>query len=382
MSEPKSTPFYDNHLESKAKLVDFAGWSLPIHYGSLVEEHHTVRSDAGMFDVSHMTLSDIQGTEAIAKLRTALTNDIASLSDNTALYSCICREDGGVVDDVIAYRINDAHYRLISNAGTRAKVLDWLGSTIGINNMVTVAEGELAMIAIQGPNAIEKLKPIASDLLGAQLDIGKLDTFACALFKDVFIARTGYTGEDGVELVVAKSAAKAIWSKLIDAGIRPCGLGARDTLRLEAAMSLYGNDLDEQHSPFESGIGWTVDFSDSTRQFVGRDTLQQQKQDGSKNIRIGLQLSDRGVLRAGQTVCLGDQPIGVVTSGTYSPTLEKTIAIARVERANAPAVSETGSAENDIANTDSANNDPALSVIIRDKPVFAFRVKLPFLSKA
>lgn len=346
-------------------MVDFAGWTLPIHYGSLVEEHEAVRNAAGMFDVSHMTLMDVTGEESIESLRLLCTNDIAKLSDNTALYGCLCRDNGGVVDDLIIYRLNDNHYRVISNAGTRDKVLDWFASH-GVKQLDAVPAGDLAMLAVQGPEAVERVQAISADLFGEAIAIAELPNFGCVLTPSGFVGRTGYTGEDGVEIVLPKDKASSAWDALLAAGVRPCGLGARDTLRLEAAMSLYGNDLDDEHSPVECGVGWTVDLSDASRAFIGRDVLEDQKSNGSKFIRIGVELLDRGVLRAGQKISIGDKSVGEVTSGTYSPTLQRTIALVRIEREAAPAVDD---------------RDSGLSVEIRNKPVPAYRVRLPFLRK-
>ena len=365
MPDLQHTPFFDNHVAASAKLVDFAGWSLPIHYGSLVDEHNAVRNEAGMFDVSHMVVMDITGEESVQSLRLVVANDIAKLADNTALYGCLCRETGGVVDDLIVYRLSDSHYRVISNAATRTKVLEWLGSH-GVNNIDSVAAQSLAMLAVQGPNAVARVQDLSKTLFGAELNIQSLPNFGCISCDGGFVGRTGYTGEDGVEVIVPQNNASTVWAALLEAGVKPCGLGARDTLRLEAGMSLYGNDLDDEHSPFECGVGWTVDLTDDSRQFVGRSALEEQKSTGSANIRIGIELSGRGVLRAGQPVALGDKEIGVITSGTFSPTLQRTIALARVERAAAPAVGEK--------NTD-------LSVSIRNKPVSAYRVPVPFLKR-
>jgi len=365
MPESLKTPFYENHVAAKGKLVDFAGWSLPIHYGSLVEEHEAVRNAAGMFDVSHMTLMDVKGEESIQNLRLLCTNDIEKLDNNTALYGCLCRENGGVVDDLIIYRINEKHYRVISNAGTRSKVLDWFASH-NVKDLEAVPAGELAMLAVQGPEAVKRVQGVSGELFGQVIDVSTLPNFGCVLTDAAFVGRTGYTGEDGLEIVVPKDNASNVWNTLIDAGVRPCGLGARDTLRLEAAMSLYGNDLDDEHSPMECGVGWTVDLNDEARAFVGRGVLEDQKVNGSKFMRIGIELGDRGVLRAGQKVTIGDKSVGVITSGTYSPTLQRTIALARIERDMAPAVDD---------------RECGLSVEIRNKPVSAFRVRLPFLRK-
>ena len=363
MSDTLKTPFYDCHVAAGGKLVDFAGWSLPVHYGSLVDEHHAVRNDAGVFDVSHMVLSDIVGESSVHALQNLATNDVTKLADNSALYSCLCDEHGGVVDDIIVYRVSAAHYRVVSNAATRIKVLDWFGSN-GITEIKTPDVQELAMLAVQGPNAVSKAQKVLNSIFDTTYNIEALPKFGCLWNKDVFVGRTGYTGEDGVEITVPKPQATRLWNGLVDAGVKPCGLGARDTLRLEAGMSLYGNDLSEEHSPFDSGVGWTVDFSDETRQFIGREALHAQKSNGSNWLRIGLELQDRGVLRAGQSVQIDGSTIGVVTSGTFSPSLQRTIALARVNRAQAPAIGNTAG---------------DLSVVIRNKPIAATRVPVPFL---
>lgn len=363
MAETLKTPFYDCHVKASGKLVDFAGWSLPIHYGSLVDEHNAVRNDAGMFDVSHMVVSDVHGEASVQALRLTLTNDLAKLSDNTALYSCLCTDSGGVVDDLIVYRISATHYRVISNAATRDKVLSWFAAQ-GVTECQSIASETLAMLAVQGPNAVAKVQTLARLLMDPAADIASLPGFGCLMLGEVFVGRTGYTGEDGVEIVVPQAAAETYWNALIDAGVTPCGLGARDTLRLEAGMSLYGNELDDEHTPYESGVGWTVDLSDESRDFIGRTALVKQKNNGAAELRIGIELQERGVLRAGQGVFIGGERIGVVTSGTYSPTLQRTIALARVQRADAPKMDD---------------KDSSLTVEIRNKSVKAFRVGVPFL---
>lgn len=368
MPEPLKTPFYNQHDMAGGKLVEFAGWSLPIHYGSLVEEHQAVRTDAGVFDVSHMTVSDVRGDSA-NQLHALCANDLSKLGDNEALYGCLCSDSGGVIDDIIVYRLAADHYRVISNAGTRRAVLDWFSAN-KVTDCVTVAAGELAMLAVQGPSAIEKVQRALTLVKGPgeaqDVDLSQLISFGCTYVGDTFIARTGYTGEDGVELIVPKALAASIWDALVEAGVTPCGLGARDTLRLEAGMSLYGQDLDDTHTPFESGVGWTVDLSKPDRAFTGRAALEAQKNNGSPTMRIGLELAGRGVLRAGQPVHNNGQAIGEVTSGTYSPSLQKTIGLARVQRASAPKAND---------------NDAQLTVVIRNKPVDAVRVNVPFYRK-
>ncbi|MFT6301981.1 MAG: aminomethyltransferase [Pseudomonadales bacterium] len=339
-------------------MVDFAGYSLPVHYGSLVNEHHAVRRKAGVFDVSHMTIVDVTGTGAGKWLRTLLTNDIKKLSEGRALYSCMCNEQGGVIDDLIVYSMGEGEYRVIVNAATRQKDIAWFEKNQVKDATFDVKEN-LALLAIQGPEAVA----IASDALDAKGisgdEIGLLKRFSAWQMGQWFIARTGYTGEDGLEIAMPASAAEAFWHQLLDKGVVPVGLGARDTLRLEAGMSLYGNDLDEGHTPAESGVGWTVDLSDTDRDFVGRAVMEEQKLSGGRYSQIGLTLEGRGVLRQGQIIERNGVAMGSITSGTFSPTLEKTIAVARVTEIF----------------------DGACEVIIREKKYAARVIPVPFLSK-
>lgn len=354
----KHTPLYDAHLAAGGKMVDFAGYSLPVHYGSLVNEHHAVRRNAGVFDVSHMTIIDVTGARAGEWLRSLLTNDIAKLCKGDALYSCLCNAQGGVIDDLIVYWMGDDEYRVIVNAATRQKDIDWfeLNLVAGVSFAV---QDDLALLAIQGPEAVA----ITCAVLNAQGISGDrtsgLERFSAWHADQWFIARTGYTGEDGLELALPAPAAPAFWQQLLDMGVMPTGLGARDTLRLEAGMSLYGNDLDEEHTPAESGVGWTVDISDAKRHFVGRPVLEAQKKSGARYCQIGLTLEGRGVLRQGQMVAHEGTTVGVITSGTFSPTLEKTIAIARVQE----------------------KFEGACEVMIRDRKHSAQVISVPFLPR-
>lgn len=351
------TPLYDAHLIAGGKMVDFAGYSLPVHYGSLVNEHHAVRNKAGVFDVSHMTIVDVNGSGAENWLRKLLTNDVQKLNEGRALYSCMCNEQGGVIDDLIVYAMGGDQYRVIVNAATRQKDIAWFEKHQTSDVFFDVKDN-LALLAIQGPEAVA----IASDVLDAKGISGKktssLKRFAAWQAGQWFIARTGYTGEDGLEIAMPASAADTFWHHLVDSGVAPAGLGARDTLRLEAGMSLYGNDLDESHTPLESGVGWTVDLSDSNRDFIGRSVMEEQKSSGARFSQIGLTLESRGVLRQGQSVEKDGVVVGAITSGTYSPTLEKTIAIARVNE----------------------NFDGKCEVLIRDKRYPARVIPVPFLS--
>lgn len=321
------TPLYDTHVAAGARLVDFGGWDMPVNYGSQIEEHHAVRRDAGMFDVSHMLIADVTGDRAREYLRYLLANDVAKLKEpGKALYSCMLNERGGVVDDLIVYFIDESWFRVVVNAGTRDKDMAWLQRFADRFQVQIEPRTDLAMIAVQGPNARAK----AATLIGAHADAAlQLKPFFGRELGPYFIARTGYTGEDGWEIMLPVADAPRFWSDLKAAGVAECGLGARDTLRLEAGMNLYGNDMDENLSPLESGLAWTVVFEPSERDFVGRAALEEQRAAGVKRTLVGLVLEDRGVLRSHQRVVTsaGD---GELTSGTFSPTLEKSIGFARV----------------------------------------------------
>jgi aminomethyltransferase len=324
----KKTPLYQSHLDASAKMVDFAGWDMPIHYGSQIEEHKIVRSDAGMFDVSHMTVVDVTGDDARAYLRNLLANDVAKLKlEGKALYSCMLNDNGGVVDDLIVYYLNDSFYRVIINSATRDKDIAWLnGQTTGFQSLALSERDDVAMIAVQGPKARDKALALFADDQRAQLE--SLGRFMAAELGEYFVGRTGYTGEDGFEILMPVAEAGKCWQQLIDAGVEPCGLGARDTLRLEAGMSLYGTDMDETTSPLISGLGWTLAISDD-REFIGKQALQSEQENGVKQQMVGLVLKDKGVLRNHLKVITVDGD-GEITSGSFSPTLGKSIALARI----------------------------------------------------
>ncbi len=327
----KRTAFYDLHLKANAKIVDFAGWEMPLHYGSQIQEHHQVRRQAGMFDVSHMGIVDLHGSEVAAYLRYLLANNIDRLAEGKALYTCMLNEQGGVIDDLIVYKIAADFYRLVINAGTREKDLAWMKKQAASFKIEIKERIDLAMLAIQGPLIKEKLKFIlAPDQ--AQL-LQNLKTFSFAMIKDWFIARTGYTGEDGYEIIFPVQDADKLWSAFLDADIVPCGLGARDTLRLEAGLNLYGSDMDESVTPLESNLAWTVVMDPKERRFIGREALEQQTKEGIKRRLVGLVLDGPGVIRNHQKVIIKNDGEGEVTSGGYSPTLEKSIALARVPAA-------------------------------------------------
>ena len=348
------TPLFDKHVMLHAKIVDFGGWDMPLHYGSQIEEHHAVRRDAGLFDVSHMGIVDLHGAGAGDFLRSLIANDVAKLkTPGKGLYSCMLREDGGVLDDLIVYRLQDGWFRVVVNAGTRAKDLAWMRAHATAFDVQIAERTDLAMLAAQGPQARAKaLAALPAALRPAALALG---AFAAATDGDWFVARTGYTGEDGFEIALPADAAPAFWDALLGAGIAPAGLGARDTLRLEAGMSLYGNDLDEAHTPFDSGVGWTVALEPADRNFLGRAALEARRRAQTQEL-VGLLLEDRGVLRGHQAVstALG---AGEITSGTFSPTLGRSIALARVPLGAAGAV----------------------QVDVRGKPLAARIVRPPFV---
>ena len=331
------TPLHARHVALGARLTDFGGWDMPLQYGSQLEEHHAVRRDAGMFDVSHMRVVDLEGARTREFLAQLLGNDVGTLTQpGKALYSCMLNEQGGVIDDLIVYYRDAAHFRLVVNAGTADKDLAWIGRAASGFGVAVRDRRELAMIAVQGPNARARaaalLPPADREAaLGIEVFAGR----ALALLEgQVFVARTGYTGEDGFEIMLPAAHVGWLWDELAAAGVRPCGLGARDTLRLEAGMNLYGNDLDEATTPLESGLAWTVAFGHG-RDFIGRAALEAQRAAGPARRQVGLLLEDKGVLRAHQRVVVGPAGEGEVTSGSYAPTLERSIALARVPAASA-----------------------------------------------
>ncbi|MEN1726817.1 MAG: glycine cleavage system aminomethyltransferase GcvT [Pseudomonadota bacterium] len=323
------TPLYDAHLAAGGKMVEFAGWTLPIHYGSQMEEHHAVRKDAGLFDVSHMTVVDLQGPGVRDFLRRLFANDVAKLKDSgQALYGCMLNEEGGVIDDLITYYLADDFYRTVVNAATRDVDLAWIREQAEGHDVEVIERDDLAMIAAQGPKArdrvIEVLKvPAAADL----------KPFRAMSHGDLFIARTGYTGEDGFEVLLPASEAEGFWNALIAAGVQPCGLGARDSLRLEAGLNLYGQDMDTTTSPLVSNLAWTVAFDPEDRDFIGRAALEAEKVQGVARQLVGLVLGRGGIPRTGTVVHTANGE-GVVTSGCFGPTTECPVAMARVPSGN------------------------------------------------
>jgi aminomethyltransferase len=364
MTDLKHTPLHANHRALGARMVDFGGWDMPVNYGSQIDEHHAVRRDAGMFDVSHMCVVDFTGARVRAFLEFALANNVGKLqTPGRALYSCLLNENGGVVDDLIVYYFADDFFRIVVNAGTAEKDIAWfnrLNAERGFG--VTIApRRDLAIVAVQGPNARAKVWQAAPAVQQASEPLKPFNAAAifATPFGDLTVARTGYTGEDGFEIIVPGAHVEALWQALQQQGVRPCGLGARDTLRLEAGMNLYGQDMDETVSPLDAGLAWTVDLS-GPREFVGRAALEAH---GSQRAFVGLILQKEngkagGVLRAHQKVLTAGGE-GEITSGTFSPTMQESIAFARVPKGVEPG--------------------DTVQVQIRDKALNACVVKLPFV---
>ncbi|MBT5862211.1 MAG: glycine cleavage system aminomethyltransferase GcvT [Gammaproteobacteria bacterium] len=323
------TALFEKHNEAGARIVDFGGWDMPLHYGSQKQEHHAVRQNAGAFDVSHMTIIDLFGEGVRAFLQYLVANDVAKLRDyGKALYTAMLNAGGGVIDDLIIYYISDTNYRLVVNAATRDKDLAWIREQAVFFDVGVSERAELAMIAVQGPNA----RQLAADSIAAEYRDAALalKPFYSLQAGGVFIARTGYTGEDGWELCMPAADAPEFWDQLLSSGVTPCGLGARDTLRLEAAMNLYGTDMDESISPLEAGLAWTIGWEPAERDFIGRGALEKLRSSPNRRQFVGLLLEDRGVLRNHQKVVVEGIGEGEITSGGFSPSIGKSIALARV----------------------------------------------------
>jgi aminomethyltransferase len=337
-------------------MVDFAGWDMPLNYGSQMAEHHRVRRAAGMFDVSHMTIVDAKGSQAKDYLQQLLANDVAKLKmAGKALYGCMLNEQAGVIDDLIVYLMDDGFYRLVVNAATRDKDLRWMRDQAQAYDVHLDERDDLAMIAVQGPLARDCVLELL--LSEDRQKAATLKPFVAADLQGYFVARTGYTGEDGFEIMLSEQQAPDLWRKLLRAGVEPIGLGARDTLRLEAGMNLYGTDMDEQITPLECALGWTIAWEPKERDFIGRQALESLRRAGVRRKQVGLVLEGKGVLRGHQRVIVECEGEGEITSGTFSPTLKQGIAMARVP----------------VATTD------ACLVEIRDKRVPVRVVKPPFV---
>ena len=318
----KKTALYDVHVRAGGKMVDFSGWSLPIHYGSQIKEHHAVRNTAGLFDVSHMTILDCSGDLIEDYLRRVLANDVSVLGLNEALYSILLNERGGVIDDLIVYRLQDG-YRLVTNASTRDKVLHWL--RLQNQEGIVIEERGLAMIAVQGPDSVRLM-----NRWHPQIEFDGLPSFSCVGIDQALVARTGYTGEDGFEVMLPEEKASELWHFFSEQGAEPAGLGARDTLRLEAGLNLYGHEMDDETNPLVANLGWTIKWKPEERDFVGRQSLEQLDKNVDENL-VGLILDGKGVLRQGQRV-LTSHGEGWITSGSFGPTINCSIALARLPK--------------------------------------------------
>lgn len=322
----KKTSLYQSHLDAGAKMVDFGGWQMPINYGSQIEEHHAVRQQCGMFDVSHMTVIDISGEQATDFLYHLLAGDIKKTAVNQAMYTTMLNESGGVIDDLIVYKQSETQYRIISNAATRDKDLAWIKTCANDDQVNIQEQADLAIIAVQGPDSEQILNN------WVDVDLSQLKKFRSVDANPLFIGRTGYTGEDGFEIVLPSKLAPKLWQDLLNAGVKPCGLGARDTLRLEAGMHLYGQDMDENITPINCGLAWSIRKQD--HDFIGGSVIAEQRKNGAQQKMVGLVLEGRGILRHGQIISDDTGEIGLITSGGFSPTTERAIALARIPKNN------------------------------------------------
>jgi aminomethyltransferase len=361
------TPLHQRHRDLGARLVEFGGWEMPVQYSSIIEEHRAVRQRAGLFDVCHMGEFRIQGADALALLQYLVPNDVGKLAINQALYTQICLPNAGTIDDLLIYRLGEQEYMAVVNAGTMPKDWAWFSEhAVRYTNVDVVnVSYETGLLAIQGPYAESILQPLAtsnqlSDIAYYHAGPGTVAGIDC------LISRTGYTGEDGFELYTQADQVGALWDAVLEAGrpqgLLPAGLGARDTLRLEAGYCLYGHELREDITPLEAGLGWTIKLNKGT-DFIGRQALFDEKQDGLRRKLVGLMLLERGVPRAGYVIMRSDEPIGEVTSGTMSPTLNQPAALGFVT----PDLSTPGT---------------TLAVDIRGKLVAAEVVALPFYKRA
>ncbi|MBU0762897.1 MAG: glycine cleavage system aminomethyltransferase GcvT [Candidatus Altiarchaeota archaeon] len=378
LMDPQKTPLHDAHARLNAKIVDFHGWLMPIHYTSIVQEHEAVRTNAGLFDVSHMGEFLVYGSEATLFINKLVTNDVTKIDDKQCMYTPMCIEEGGIVDDLIVYRHSRDHYMLVVNASNIEKDFDWVNSikkkyldevkkyrdSLSEKDLVIRnVSDKTSLIALQGPASKEILPKITDE------DVSQIKRFHFA--EDIgigdaktVVSRTGYTGEDGFEIYLPSELAHEVWDKIMDAGkehgIMPCGLGARDTLRLESALMLYGNDIDEKTTPLEAPLTWTVKLDKND--FIGKEALLKQKNAGVKKKLVGFELTEKGIPRSGYELAADSEKIGYVTSGTYSPTLKKSIGLGYVK-------------------TPKAVEGTEIEVIIRDKPVKAKTVKIPFYKR-
>ncbi|MDA8780816.1 glycine cleavage system aminomethyltransferase GcvT [Gammaproteobacteria bacterium] len=320
------TALNNAHIKLGAKMVNFSHWEMPISYTSLIEEHHAVRNTAGIFDVSHMSVFDFKGGDQVAFFKKIFANDIKKIcNDDKAIYGALLNEEGGILDDLIIYHAQDK-FRLVSNCSTREQNRQWYEKHAVEFGVEVVERSDMGILAIQGPDALNKILPIE----GINPQANNLRSFGCMFDGDKLYARTGYTGEDGLEIIVPSVDINQLWDQALRLGCTPIGLGARDTLRLEAGLNLYGNDMTIENHPYESNLGWTIDMTDENRQFIGKEALLSIDQSKSQKI-VGIILRDKGVLRSGYEVT-HDEGKGVILSGSYSPTLQSSIGLARVDQ--------------------------------------------------
>lgn len=323
------TPLHQQHLDAQGQMVDFYGWSLPMSYGSQLEEHHAVRRHAGMFDVSHMAIVEVTGDQAHDFLRYLLANDIAKMKQTgRAQYTLMLNQQGGVLDDLIVFFAEQQRYRLIFNAANAQRNIDWVKQQAHDYDVVVSYLQNLANVAVQGPKACELVQTLKPEL---SEQLSNLKPFRFIESQQWWLSRTGYTGEDGLEIMLPAGEVPAFWQSLLTAGVKPCGLGARDTLRIEAGLNLYGQDMDESTLPMESNLDWVVSWKDTERDFIGRQALEIQAGKSSQHL-MGVVLLERGVLRSGQQAYSGDIVQGTVTSGTFSPTMQRGIGLIRVDK--------------------------------------------------
>jgi aminomethyltransferase len=359
IEELKRTPLYDCHREAGARLVGFAGWEMPVQYAGVIEEHRAVRTAAGLFDVSHMGEVRVRGAGAERLLQRLTPNDVSKLAVGRAHYSGLLTERGTYVDDLLIYRLGAEDFLVVVNASNAQRDFEWIASRVdgedATDAEVIDESDRYALLALQGPKALEILAPFASAGVSALRYYGFLQGEVAG--APALISRTGYTGEDGVEIYLAPEDAPAVWRRLVEAGAVPAGLGARDTLRLEAAMALYGHEIDESTTPLEAGLGWVVKLEKGD--FLGRGALLAQREGGLPKQLVGFEVQGRGIARQGHGVVSEGKTVGVVTSGTWSPTFEKALGMAHVP----PAMAAPGT---------------PLTLDVRGKPLSAVVVEMPF----
>jgi aminomethyltransferase len=352
------TVLYDWHVAHGGRMVDFAGWDMPVQYTTIVDEHQAVRGAAGLFDISHMGRLSFGGPDALDWIQSVYTNNAATLKDGQVRYGLVCNDNGGIRDDILVYKWPYG-YAMVVNASNRDKILAWLAESMGNRNAELVDQTlDTCMIAVQGPKAIA----MCQNLVDADPTTLGYYFATPTRYKDkpCILSRTGYTGEDGVELMVGKAQGVELWEELLRRGAKPCGLGARDTLRLEAAMPLYGHELGEEIDPLQAGLNWAVKFDKGD--FRGKAALLRRKEDTSRRVRIGLELAGKRIAREGSAIKANGQAVGIVTSGTFSPTLNKTIAMGYVD----PAAAKAGT---------------PLAIDVRGKDEAAVVVGLPFYKR-